>query len=52
VQDQDPFSKITQFPHHVEYIIGCSYEEESQKFIIYGGNNMGEVYIYEMTGRN
>jgi hypothetical protein len=42
VQDQDMYSKITKFPHHVEYVIGCgsdSWAGADEKFIIYGGNN-------------
>jgi hypothetical protein len=26
--------------------------ETGDRFIIYGANNLGEVYIYEMTGKN
>ncbi len=52
VENQDIFSKITQFPHHVDYVIGCSVEQPGDRMIIYGGNNLGEVYIYEMTGKN
>lgn len=56
VQDQDPYSKITKFPHQVDYVIGCSTDtfsgSSSEKFVIYAGNNLGEVYIYEMTGKN
>ncbi len=26
--------------------------EPGDRFIIYGANNLGEVYIYEMTGKN
>ncbi len=54
VKDQDMYSKITKFPHHVEYVIGCGTEKwgGDDKFVIYGGNNQGEVYIYEMTAKN
>lgn len=26
--------------------------ETGDRFIIYGANNLGEIYIYEMTGKN
>ena len=54
VQDQDMYSKITKFPHQVEFVIGCGTDKwgGDDKFVIYGGNNQGEVYIYEMTGKN
>lgn len=54
VLDFDPHSKITKFPHQVDYVIGCGQDRISPegKFIIYAGNNRGEVYIYEMTGKN
>lgn len=55
VQDQDMYSKVTKFPHHIEYLIGCSTDAWAggeEKLIIYGGNNQGEVYIYEMTDKN
>lgn len=58
VADQDMYSKITKFPHHVEYVIGCGSDSwsgsgsDGEKFMIYGGNNQGEVYIYEMSGKN
>ena len=31
--------------------MGCSVEP-GDRFIIYGANNLGEIYIYEMTGKN
>ena len=31
--------------------MGCSVEP-GDRFIIYGANNLGEVYIYEMSGKN
>ena len=35
----------------MDYVIGCN-EEESGKLAIYAGNNLGEVYIYELVGKN
>lgn len=51
MENQDIFSKITKFPHQVDYVVGCSVET-GDRFIIYGANNLGEIYIYEMTGKN
>lgn len=31
--------------------MGCSVEA-GDRFIIYGANNLGEIYIYEMSGKN
>ena len=42
-------STIKKFPHKVDYIISCVYDETISKLIIYTGNNEGEVYIYEAS---
>ena len=41
VEDQDPYSKITKFPHQIEYVVGCHSDTigGEEKFVIYAGNN-------------
>jgi len=33
----------------VDYVVGCQADE---RLAIYTGNNLGELYIYELTGKN
>ena len=36
----------------MDYLIGGTYDELLEKFVVYGGNNEGEVYIYELADKH
>ena len=44
----DVYAKVSKFPHDVTYVIGCGEDQYTNKFVVYCGNNQGEVYIYEL----
>lgn len=34
----------------MDYVISCGQDKQTNKLIVYCGNNKGEVYIYEIVG--
>lgn len=52
IENCDVFAKVTKFPHDVTYLITCLQDPYTNQFSIYGGNNKGEVYIYNLEGKD
>lgn len=45
-EEQQLLTKITKFEHDVDYIIGV--QSFNNSIYVHCGNNLGEVYIYEL----